>query len=150
MVAQQFNRLIDEIPAMLGPCTLVAPSQLPEHLPSRPRTHRFVHVGDGNRTFGATTLSAPQSKPLAGNKHSGASREWALEIDQVDMGRIFMCPFSAVGRNTPNVPRYIGSQLRSGSPGFTALSRPDNRLCGQLEGCMHGLPHFLWLKSAPV
>jgi hypothetical protein len=72
VVAQQFNLLIDELPAMLGPCTLVAPSQLPQHLLSRPRTHRFVHVGDGNRTFGATTLSAPQSKPLASNKHFGA------------------------------------------------------------------------------
>ena len=76
--------------------------------------------------------------------------EQTLEIDQVDTERIFMCSFTAVGRNTPTVPRYIGSQLRSGSLGFTALSRPDNRLCGQLEGCMHGLPHFLWLKCAPV
>ncbi len=76
-----FNRLIDELPAMLGPCTLVALSQLPQHLLSRPRTHRFVHVGDGNRTFGATTLSGPQSQPLAGNKHFGAIRSPPTETD---------------------------------------------------------------------
>ncbi len=68
------NRLLDEFPAMLGLCTLVAPSRLPQHILSRPRIYRFVHVGDGNRTFGATTLSTPQSQPLAGNKHFGSIR----------------------------------------------------------------------------
>jgi hypothetical protein len=80
VVAQQSNRLIDELPAMLGPCTLVAPSQLSQHLLSRPRTHRFVPVGDGNRTFGATTLSDPQSQPIAGNKHFGAIRPYPLTL----------------------------------------------------------------------
>jgi hypothetical protein len=89
VVAQQFNRLIDELPAMLGPCTLVAPSQLSQHLLSRPRTHRFVHVGDGNRTFGATTLSDPQSQPLAGNKHFGAIRVFTFPEKSIATVTVF-------------------------------------------------------------
>ena len=78
-VAKQFNRLIDELPAMLAPCILVAPSQYPQHLLSRPRTLRLVGAGDGNRTFGATPLSAPGFKPLAGNKYSRAIRRAHLD-----------------------------------------------------------------------
>jgi hypothetical protein len=85
VVAQQFNCRIDELPAMLGPCTLVAPSQPPQHLLSRPRTHRFVHVGNGNRTFGATTLSDPQSQPIAGNKHFGAIRPSGIASSVSDL-----------------------------------------------------------------
>jgi len=33
VVAQQFSRLIEKLPAMLGPCTLVAPPQRPQRVP---------------------------------------------------------------------------------------------------------------------
>ena len=61
-------RLIDEV------CRAVSNIWSASFVKSCPRTHRLVPVGDGNRTFGATTLSDPQSQPLAGSKQFGAIR----------------------------------------------------------------------------
>ena len=71
VVTQQFNRRIDDLPAMLGPCSWVALSQLPQHLRSRPRSHRFVHVGYSTSIFVETTRSGLRPQPIAGRKYFG-------------------------------------------------------------------------------
>jgi len=86
VVAQQFARLIDELPAMLGLCIVVAHSQLPQPVLSRPKTHRFVHVGDGNRNYDASPASRSHSQPLDGNKHFGAIRtKFLLQLFYVNV-----------------------------------------------------------------
>src|SRR4029077_2276409 len=63
MIAQQLLRLVQELAFVLRPRTFITPPQLPQKLYPCQFTHRFIHSGQSNPTFGATYPFTALSTP---------------------------------------------------------------------------------------
>ena len=77
MVAQQFDRLGEEMPFVVPPRPAILPPQLGEDFAFGLLAHKVVHVL-GNTDFWRNDPFSPRHPPASGNKTFGADRRWTV------------------------------------------------------------------------